>query len=160
MGKNRIFWGVVLIGFIGVGIYGVDRHNKLVKGYCFAQKRYLSDQEIKDAGIATVIDVINKRYATLPPEKRGHYPNLPYTNVETYYKLNPNSRISVNPLYLRPKRSRGIMRKLYGRKMAYMVYIYPDAKRHMEELLFTKPSSFIRLSFTACGQRSYGEDGL
>jgi len=84
---KKIISGIVLLGIIGAAFYGYDYRRKFRTGYCFAEKRYLSDTEIIEPAIEGLVRRLDRFYNSLPPDKQAEY--IHYRDVGTFKRLNP-----------------------------------------------------------------------
>ncbi|HFB54650.1 MAG TPA: hypothetical protein ENJ46_01895, partial [Hellea balneolensis] len=87
MKTRRIIWGIVLAGFVGVAGYGIDRRVKYVNGYCHAEKRYVSDNEVVDAAVGQLLKNLKEEYVGMTPEEQAN--TVVYTGLEDFYKAQP-----------------------------------------------------------------------
>lgn len=83
--KSEIFWWVVIVGIAVTMAYGVYYHQKLVKGFCPAEGRYLGEQELIDISVNAALLDRERRFLDRPAvfEKAAKYNSL-----EDYYDRN------------------------------------------------------------------------
>jgi len=87
MTKRKLIWGLILVGLVVIVPYGLERRAQLTRGYCFAEKRYLTDKEIIDAAVLGAIEIFNRQQNALPEEERSS--DLQFSSVEDFYNKNP-----------------------------------------------------------------------
>ncbi len=87
MKKRKIIWGVVLIGVIGASVYGFDRHVKYVNGYCYAENRYLNDNELIDRVVWRLLEEDKNTRKNFSAEELSKY--ISYANLADFYHANP-----------------------------------------------------------------------
>ena len=84
---KKIILGIVLLGIFGTAFYGYDHRRKFRTGYCFVEKRYLSDTEIIEPAIEGLVRRLDRFYNSLPLDKQAEY--IHYRDVGTFKRLNP-----------------------------------------------------------------------
>ncbi len=92
--QKRVVWGTILVGIGCLVAYVNDYRVKLYTGYCFEEKRYLTDEELQKSAIIFLIKHrAQDSYLSDDPVKSSYVSNplLPdYESVEEFLKLNPN----------------------------------------------------------------------
>ena len=84
---SKVMLGIVLVGVIGVTAYGVDRNRKSNSGFCFAEKRYLSDNEVVDAAVTQLLKKLEEEYLSMTSEQQAN--TIVYKGLRDFYETQP-----------------------------------------------------------------------
>lgn len=82
---------VAVLIFLLIPVAGIfkwfDYRHKLETGYCFSEKRYLSNQELTEHAIEGLLENLKANYESLSIEERSNV--LRYDSVDDFIDLNP-----------------------------------------------------------------------
>ena len=91
MGNKKVMMqknAVLLLFILGLlVVLSIDLFKKNEKGFCFAQWRYVSDDELVDVVAKTLINELDKHYKSLSDKEKNSV--IRYDGLQDFYSLNP-----------------------------------------------------------------------
>ena len=123
---------VTLVG----GLAWYDYHQKLKAGYCFAEKRLITDDELVDAAVSQLLENLEREYQSLPFEEQKK--RILYQGLQDFYERQPKccgasgkNGTSKYP----PKPSRIWYKNHFGRNILYQ-YRMDGEKKYRSVLMW------------------------
>ena len=117
---KKIILAIILLGFLTGIIALVDYRKKWKAGYCFAENRLLTDNELVDVGVETLLKNLDREYQSLSPEEQAT--RIRYESLKDFYKRQPRccgfSGDSGASIYPRPP-SRILVKNGFLKKISY-----------------------------------------
>lgn len=120
MNKNLV--KAISIITIGLGAWaGLDYRHKVKSGYCFVEKRLITDEELVNVAVTHLLNNLEKEYQSLPPEEQAK--RVRYKGLKDFYERQPiccgNSGNNGRSKYPPPPRTILYKNKLFARHILY-----------------------------------------
>ena len=121
---KKIVTGVLLVGLI-VGAWALyDYRQKWKSGYCFAENRMITDDELVDTGVTQLLKNLEREYQSLPREEQTK--RIRYQGLKDFYERQPRccgfSGDSGRSIYPRPP-TRGLYKDGWIKPLRYQFRI-------------------------------------
>ena len=84
---GKTILAVMLISVLGGGLAWYDHHQKRKAGYCFAENRMITDDELVDTAVTQLLKNIEKEYQSLTPEEQSK--RIRYVGLKDFYERQP-----------------------------------------------------------------------
>ncbi|MEP6343716.1 MAG: hypothetical protein ABJ275_10410 [Maricaulaceae bacterium] len=84
---KKIIFFAVLAGLLAGTWAGLNYHRKYKAGYCFAEKRLITDKELVDTGVTQLLKNLEAEYQSLPPEEQAK--RIRYKGLKDFYERQP-----------------------------------------------------------------------
>lgn len=90
-GMKKILYVIALVMLLtltgcGRSEKAKEHRTKKLTGYCYAQERYLSDQELTNLAVGRLLENLQTRYETLSKTDKENTIN--YTSLEQFFQIN------------------------------------------------------------------------
>jgi len=85
--RRKYIFIAIMLGLFVAGAKYFDHSSKKNKGYCFAENRYLSNDEILHTAVGSLLSNLSLEYANLSEQEKAE--RIVYSDVETFLKKQP-----------------------------------------------------------------------
>lgn len=130
--KKKYFLIIGIVFLVLAGTKYIDYRTKLFKGYCFAEKRYLTNRELTDVVVTQLLDKLEVEFATLSVTEKEN--TIRYKSLSDFYSINshccknwsysPENKIA-RKKRLDKLRKNGLMAS-YGHQISGPIYYQHD----------------------------------